>query len=99
MAAYRPAMGADLDDTLRGRGVRLPWSAVPDEVRVGVERAVGSRIGAAEDREGGFSPGPAAVLTLADGTRVFVKAVGLEVNETSVAMHRHEGVVHADLPV
>jgi Ser/Thr protein kinase RdoA (MazF antagonist) len=39
---------------------------------------------------GGFSPGLAARLRLADGRRVFVKAVGAERNPLSPALHRRE---------
>jgi aminoglycoside phosphotransferase (APT) family kinase protein len=53
---------------------------------------------AVEHKDGGFSPGLAAVLRLADGSAVFVKAVGLERNEFTPGMYRREADVLAALP-
>jgi aminoglycoside phosphotransferase (APT) family kinase protein len=47
---------------------------------------------------GGFSPGVAARLTLADGRRVFVKAVSGRTNPDSPGMHRREARIAAALP-
>jgi hypothetical protein len=49
-------------------------------------------------RSGGFSPGTAAVVTCADGSRAFVKAVGTPLNPDTHRMHRQEAVVAAALP-
>jgi len=47
---------------------------------------------------GGFSPGVAARLSLADGRRVFVKAVSGSINPDSPGMHRREARIAAALP-
>jgi aminoglycoside phosphotransferase (APT) family kinase protein len=47
---------------------------------------------------GGFSPGVAARIQTMDGRRVFVKAVGPELNPDSPAMHRREAQIVAALP-
>jgi hypothetical protein len=47
---------------------------------------------------GGFSPGTAAVLTCADGTRAFLKAVGTPLNPDTPDLHRTEARVAAALP-
>ncbi len=52
----------------------------------------------AESQPGGFSPGSADRVVLADGRRAFVKAVGAEVNPDSPAIHRRELAVTAALP-
>ena len=64
-------------------GTRLPWEALPGEVRDAIERELGSRVVRAVTQPGGFSPGVAARLELEDGGRVFVKAVGPEPNPDS----------------
>jgi len=47
---------------------------------------------------GGFSPGLAARLSLADGREVFVKAVSGTINPHSPGMHRREARIAAALP-
>lgn len=47
---------------------------------------------------GGFSPGVAASLALADGRRAFVKAVSGRINPYSPGMHRREARIAAALP-
>lgn len=79
-------------------GNRLSWSELPDAVRASVESALGTTVVTAVSHPGGFSPGLAARLTLADGRRVFAKAVGLERNPASPAMHRREAEIAAQLP-
>jgi serine/threonine protein kinase len=53
---------------------------------------------AAETQPGGFSPGIAARVTLEDGRRVFVKAVGPEPNEFSPGFHRREIEIVSSMP-
>jgi aminoglycoside phosphotransferase (APT) family kinase protein len=53
---------------------------------------------AAASQPGGFSPGAACRLRLADGRRAFVKAVSASANPQSPRMHRREGAVAAALP-
>jgi len=52
----------------------------------------------ATTQPGGFSPGVAARLVLADGRRVFVKAVSGSINPDSPGMHRREARIAAALP-
>ncbi|MCC3772865.1 hypothetical protein K6I34_006802, partial [Streptomyces sp. UNOC14_S4] len=61
-------------------GLRRPWTEVPAHLRAALEETLGSPVTTAVTRAGGFSPGVAARLELADGRRVFVKAVGPEPN-------------------
>lgn len=79
-------------------GSRLQWTEVPGRVRAAVERQLGSPVVSATNQRGGFSPGPAARIACADGTRAFVKVAGLPVNEESVKLHRREARVSAALP-
>lgn len=76
-------------------GVRAPWATIPADVREQIDAAAGARVATSVNLHGGFSPGPAARCTLDDGRTVFVKAVGLELNPHSPAMHRREGEVLA----
>src|SRR5438552_9414070 len=62
-----------------------------------VER-MGSSVASAVDRPGGFSPGVAARLRLADGRRLFIKAVSSSLNPESPQMHRAEARIAGGLP-
>lgn len=79
-------------------GNRLPWASVPPDVRAAVERALGARIVEAVNQPGGFSPGTAARCRLADGERVFVKAVSPAQNEHACRIHRREAEIASKLP-
>ena len=79
-------------------GVRVAWSDIPEDVRSAIESACGSPVVDAENQPGGFSPGLAARCVLADGTRVFVKAVSPEQNPQACRIHRREAEVAASLP-
>jgi serine/threonine protein kinase len=74
----------------RAVGVRTTYAAVPAHVRSWVERTLGSPVAAARDQMGGMSPGCATRLVCADGTRVFVKAVGTELNPDTPNLFRRE---------
>lgn len=80
-------------------GVRPPWSAVPAHVRGAVDRQLGAQVIEAASQPGGFSPGVAARLRLADGRRVFVKALDPDVNPDSPALYRREARIAAALPM
>jgi hypothetical protein len=79
-------------------GSRIEWPDVPADVRDAVDRALGSPVVEAASQPGGFSPGVAARCRLADGGRVFVKAVSAAQNRQSPRMHRREAEVAGQLP-
>jgi hypothetical protein len=79
-------------------GNRLAWADLPDEVRRVIEDALGSAVTAAASQPGGFSPGLAARLRLADGRRVFAKAVSAARSPHGVGFHRREADIAARLP-
>ena len=77
---------------------RIPWSGLPARVRAEVEGRLGSRVVTARTQVGGFSPGVAARLELADGARAFVKAASPAGNPATPSMHRREGRIVAAMP-
>jgi Ser/Thr protein kinase RdoA (MazF antagonist) len=77
---------------------RIPWSELPERVRAEVERRLASRVVAARTQEGGFSPGVAARLELADGRRAFVKAVSPARNAVTPSVYRREAQIVAAIP-
>ena len=74
-------------------GARVAWESVPPSVRAGIAAICGSRVVRALSQPGGFSPGVAARLECADGSRWFVKAVSADANPDSPGMHRREAEV------
>ena len=76
----------------------MRWDQAPAHVRASVEDWLGVQAVEAQSQSGGFSPGVAARLVLADGRRAFVKAVGPELNPDSPGMHRREAQIVAALP-
>jgi aminoglycoside phosphotransferase (APT) family kinase protein len=79
-------------------GSRIQWDDTPESVRRAVELRLGSQVVAAHSQSGGFSPGVAARLELADGGRAFVKAVCGTPNPQSPELHRREARIAAALP-
>ncbi|MFE2886887.1 aminoglycoside phosphotransferase family protein [Streptomyces graminifolii] len=77
---------------------RLPWEKVPERVRSAVEDRLGSRVVTAHTQSGGFSPGVAARVQLADGRRAFIKAVSADLNPDSPRFHRSEALVARRIP-
>jgi hypothetical protein len=77
---------------------RVPWEDLPASVRGWAEGSLGSPVAGAASQPGGFSPGAACRLRLADGRRAFLKAVSASANPHSPGMHRREGAVAAALP-
>jgi aminoglycoside phosphotransferase (APT) family kinase protein len=57
-----------------------------------------SRVASAASQPSGFSPGVAARVRLANGRRVFLKALSPAQNEEAVAFHRREARIVAALP-
>lgn len=80
------------------QGVRPEWQDLPTGVRGQIELALGAAVVHARTQPGGFSPGLAAVLTLADGRQVFAKAVGARPNPDTPALHRREIALLRVLP-
>jgi aminoglycoside phosphotransferase (APT) family kinase protein len=79
-------------------GQRLGWGDAPAWLRAEVEARLGGPVVEAATQPGGFSPGIAARLRLADGRRAFVKAVGPHPNPDSPDIHRAEARIAAALP-
>jgi hypothetical protein len=80
------------------QGVRLPYDEAPAELRAWVDDTLGSPVVTAVTQPGGFSPGIAARLVCADGTRAFCKAVSTAANPDSPQLHRDEARNVASLP-
>lgn len=79
-------------------GVRIGWQDVPAHVRSAVEAILGSPVVEAVSQPGGFSPGTADRVVLADGRRAFVKAAGRSLNPHTPGIHRQEVAVMRTLP-
>ena len=79
-------------------GVRRAWTEIPAGLRARIEADLGAPVAEAATQPGGFSPGVAARLRLADGRRAFVKAVGTTPNPDSPDFHRREARIAALLP-
>lgn len=62
---------------------KIPWRAVPREVRRHVAHTVGSTVARASRVWGGYGPTPTFRLLLADGRGVFFKGVNATSNEFS----------------
>jgi hypothetical protein len=77
---------------------RVPWDELPDQIRSWAADTLGSAVVSAASQSGGYSPGAACRLRLADGRRAFLKAVSAGANPESPDMHRRESVVAAALP-
>ncbi len=79
-------------------GTRIEWSEIPPEVQTAVGDLCGSPVVEATNQAGGFSPGLAARCRLADGRRVFVKAVSPAQNPQACRIHRREAEIASVLP-
>ncbi|MEU4845940.1 phosphotransferase [Streptomyces gilvosporeus] len=71
---------------------------MPPALRAALEQRLGAPVTRAVTCPGGFSPGVAAQLQLADDRRVFVKAVGSEPNTYAPELHRREARIAPVLP-
>ncbi|MEZ4866882.1 MAG: aminoglycoside phosphotransferase family protein [Caldilineaceae bacterium] len=80
------------------QGVRLLWTDIPVAVRDAVEAELGSSVSAATSQPSGFSPGVASRLHLANGRRIFLKAVGPHSNPDAPGIHRREVRIVSALP-
>jgi aminoglycoside phosphotransferase (APT) family kinase protein len=77
---------------------RPSWRTVPPVVARAVEGCAGSTVIAFRDAHGGMTPGPAATLSLGNGTSVFVKAMSRGVNVRSYELYQQEAAVLAAMP-
>jgi hypothetical protein len=69
-------------------GHRLQWSDLPRALRDEITGVLGSAVVEAVGQRGGYSPSLAARCGLADGRRVFIKAVSPAQNPDSPGMMR-----------
>lgn len=79
-------------------GMRLGWQQTPARVRAAIQSRLGAEVVDAVSQPGGFSPGLAARLWLADGRRVFVKAISADRTPMGPSSYRAEARVTAALP-
>lgn len=91
-------MTDDATPPLAFSGQRLDWRDLPRAVRSQIRDLAGAQVTAEMSATTGFSPGFAAVLELADGHGVFVKAVSPEQNPDSPDLARAERRAAAALP-
>jgi hypothetical protein len=77
---------------------RLRWAELPEHVQARIGRLAGGPVVAAASCEGGFSPGLAARVRLADGRRAFVKAMDCSAWPSQAGLYRDEARVAALLP-
>ena len=77
---------------------RPSWLALPVSLRAAIEERLGSAVTETDSQGGGFTNGFASRLLLADGSRVFVKAVS-SINSPEVfASYQQEVAVAGALP-
>jgi hypothetical protein len=74
----------------RAAGIRTAYDAIPARVRAWVDRELSSPVVSWSEQIGGFSPGCATRVVTGDGTRAFVKAVGVELNPDTPTLFRRE---------
>ncbi len=77
---------------------RPSWAELPARTRHQIEELAAGRVVVATNCRGGFSPGFASRLTLADGRRAFVKAMDASEWPHQASFHRAEAAVAAALP-
>lgn len=75
---------------VHGGRSRITWQELPAHIRARVEDLAGAPIVEATSALGGFSPGLASTLSLADGRRVFVKAAATDTGPGSADLYRQE---------
>jgi hypothetical protein len=78
--------------------MRLRWAQVPPPLKAAIEELAGGQILAAANCEGGFSPGLASRLTLANNRMIFVKGIDADAWPDQATMYRAELSVSAALP-
>lgn len=68
----------------------MQWAHLPPRVRAAIEVRLGGPVEEADSQGGGFTPGFASVLTLADGSRHFVKAASTKAQRAFADSYRDE---------
>lgn len=76
---------------------RPTWPDLPDAIRALIEDRLGATVVDWVSHDGGYSPGPALTLLLADGDRMFVKGADAA-HPDAARFHRREAQVAAALP-
>ncbi len=79
-------------------GQRLDWRDLPRHIRRRIDELSGAQVSAEITATEGFSPGFVAVLELADGRDVFVKAISREISPVALHEARLEIATAAALP-
>ena len=82
----------------RPRQAQCPQDAVPADLSALVEERLGQLVAGADSQGGGFTNGFASRLRLADGSRVFVRAVSRRQNPGVFASYQREVLVARALP-
>jgi aminoglycoside phosphotransferase (APT) family kinase protein len=77
---------------------RPHWSDLPGDLRAAIEGRLGGPVTTATTAGGGFTRGFAAVLDLADGDRVFVKAASMRTQPEMVEWYGRDTAITAALP-
>ena len=93
-----PAVEAAGDVPVASGGRRLLWADLPLALRDALESVAGGWVVHERSVPAGFSPGLASVLTLDDGTRLFVKAARTADEPVAADLHRAEAKVATRLP-
>ncbi|WP_037559689.1 phosphotransferase family protein [Spirillospora albida] len=83
---------------MTGHTNRIGWDELPGPLRAAFTTAMGAAVTTEQRQTGGFSPGLASRLTLADGRRVFLKAISTARDPHAPALYRREAQVMRDLP-
>ncbi len=83
---------------MSGSKNRPRWAELPDYVQARIGRLVGGPVVAVANCPGGFSPGLATRVRLADGRSAFVKAMDATAWPFQAGLHRDEARVTAMLP-
>jgi hypothetical protein len=78
--------------------VRLGWDELPTGLRDVAQAALGATVVGEVRQTGGFSPGVASRLRLANGDRVFVKAVSGQRDARAPDLYRREAEIMKELP-
>lgn len=77
---------------------RVQWAHLPPRVRTAIEGRLGGPVTDVQSQGGGFTPGFASVLTLADGSRHFVKAASTKAQRAFAESYRDEARQLRGLP-